>query len=100
MRIHNGEKMVLKSKTGEIELEVKTFQGIHPEAIAVRSGAGHSAFGGVAQAKKIKSTDPDTSILWWEKHGNGKNSNVVLELKVDSLGQDISRDTIVEIQHA
>ena len=100
MRIHDGEKIIIKSKTGEIELEVKTFQGIHPEAVAVRSGAGHSSFGGVGQAKKFKSADPDTSILWWEKHGNGKNSNIILELKVDTLGQGISRDTVVEIQHA
>jgi thiosulfate reductase / polysulfide reductase chain A len=99
MRIHDGEKIILKSKNGKIELEVKTFQGIHPEAIAIRSGAGHSAFGGVAQAKKFKSADPDTSFLWWNKLGNGTNSNDVLELKVDTLGRGISRDTVVEIQH-
>ncbi len=97
-RIHDGQKIVLKSHSGEIELEVKTFQGIHPNAVAVRCGAGHSAFGGVAQAKKFKSADPDTSVLWWDKHGNGKNSNVVLELKVDDWGQGISRDTVVEIK--
>ena len=74
-------------------------QGIHPQALAIRSGAGHWAYGGVAQGKKFKSDDPDTSHLWWEKHGNGKNINEILELNTDDLGQGISRDTVVEIQH-
>ena len=100
MRLHDGQKVIIKSKTGEIKLELKTFQGIHPQAVAIRSGAGHWACGGVAQANKFKSDDPDTSVVWWEKDGNGKNSNTVLELKVDSLGLGISRDTIVEVQHA
>ena len=100
MRIHDGQKVVIKSKAGEFELEVKTFQGIHPQVVAVRSGAGHWAYGNIAQAKKFKSADPDTSILWWEKHGNGENTNDVLELKVDALAGGISRDTIVEIEHS
>lgn len=97
LRIYNGQKIVIKSAIGELKLEAKTFQGIHPQAIAVRAGAGHWAFGGVAQAKKFKSADPDTSILWWEKQGHGENTNAVLELKVDSTGHGLSKDTIVEI---
>jgi anaerobic selenocysteine-containing dehydrogenase len=101
LRIQNNQKIKIKSRSGEIEAEAKYFQGIHPKAIAMKNGSGHWAFGRVAQAKKFKSDDPDSDILWWEKQGNGENPNALVDLKIDPMGKGQAwKSTIVSIHPA
>ncbi|MFZ5518437.1 MAG: molybdopterin-containing oxidoreductase family protein [Candidatus Zhuqueibacterota bacterium] len=99
--IRNGQKIRLKSKAGEIETEVRLSQGVHPRAIALRSGLGHWAMGNFALGKKVETADPDSAILWWEKQHNGVNTNILIEVQKDTLGLGLSeKDTIVSIEKA
>lgn len=99
--IRAGHKITLKSATGEIEVEMRLFQGIHPSAIALRSGLGHWAYGKFAMGKKAESADPDSEILWWEKQHNGVNTNILIEIGKDAAGLGLSeKDTVISIEKA
>jgi len=99
--LRNGQKIRLKSTAGEVETEVRLSQGVHPQAIALRSGLGHWAMGNFALGKKAETADPDSSILWWEKQHNGVNANILIEVQKDPLGLGLSeKDTIVSIEKA
>ncbi len=98
LRIQNNQKIKIKSKVGELEIEAKFFQGIHPKVVAIKNGSGHWAFGRVAQAKKFTSADPDTDILWWEKQGNGENPNILVDWQVDPVGKGHAwKSTVVTV---
>lgn len=99
--IRDGQKIMLSSSGSDLEVQVKIFQGIHPKAIALCNGLGHWAYGKIAQAKKHESQDPDTKLLWWSKHGNGVNPNLLIEINLDPVGKGQSwKDTVVELKKA
>lgn len=99
--IRAGHKIKLKSASGEIEAEMRLFQGIHPKAIALRSGLGHWAYGNFAMGKKATSADPDSELLWWEKQHNGVNTNILIEIGKDATGFGLSEnDTVISIEKA
>ncbi len=67
-------------------MQVRLTESIHPKAVALARNFGHWAFGNMAQAKKFKSIDPDTSLLFWESEGNGVNPNPIIVRNIEIVG--------------
>jgi thiosulfate reductase/polysulfide reductase chain A len=84
--IKNGDRVKLKTSVGEIKVKVWLTESIHPQAIALARDFGHWAVGNIAKAKKFKSVDPDTSLLFWEDKGNGVHVNSIISRNKDSIG--------------
>ena len=84
--INKGDSVKLQTAVGKITVNVRLTESIHPQAVALARDFGHWSFGNVALAKKFKSADPDTDILWWEDEGNGVHVNSIVSRAVDSVG--------------
>lgn len=84
--LKTGDKVRVSGPAGELEIEVRLTQGIHPKTVAISDSTGHWAYGRVAQAKKFKSKYPETECVWWSKEGHGVHPNHVIEHKLDPLG--------------
>jgi len=82
--IKNGERVKLKTFVGEIEVKVRLTESIQPQTVALARDFGHWAVGNIAQAKKFKSADPDTSLLFWEDKGNGVHANSIIARNSDT----------------
>lgn len=96
--IKNGERVRVSSSVGNVILHVLTTNRIHPESVALAEGLGHTAFGSVAQARKSKSKDRDTQLVWWGKKGKGVNPFAIIENRVDPVGGgQASKDTVVQV---
>jgi len=101
LKIKQGDKIVLESSIGQIEIDAHITGGIHPEVVAIANSLGHWEFGRIAQAKRFESDDPDTEFIWWEKKGNGINPNFIIPLSADNLGKGQSwMDTKVKVRKA
>jgi len=97
--IKNGDRVRVSSSVGSVILHVLTTNRIHPGSVALAEGLGHTAIGSVAQARKSKSKDRDTQLLWWSKKGKGVNPFAIIENRVDlEGGGHASKDTVVQIQ--
>jgi anaerobic selenocysteine-containing dehydrogenase len=97
--IKNGDRVRVSSSVGNVTIRVLTTNRIHPESAALAEGLGHTAFGSVAQARKSKSKDRDTQLVWWSKKGKGVNPFAIIENRVDLVGGgQASKDTVVQIQ--
>ncbi len=97
--IKNGDKVRVSSSVGSVVLRILATNRIHPESVALAEGLGHTAFGSVAQAKKSKSKDKDTQLVWWGKKGKGVNPFSIIEDRVDPEGRGhASKDTAVYIE--
>jgi len=98
MGLKQGDKVLLESSAGALEVRVLTTERIHPESAALAEGFGHSALGRVARSQKFHSSDPDTGLLWWHQKGSGVNPFELIENRKDPLGGGQgSKDTIVTI---
>lgn len=95
--IKNGDLVRVSSSAGSLVTRVLTTNRIHPESLAMAEGLGHKE-GNVARALPFKSSDRDTSLIWWAKEGNGKNPNVVIERRYDPAGGAALKDTLVRIE--
>jgi thiosulfate reductase/polysulfide reductase chain A len=97
--IKNGDRVRVSSSVGSIITRVLTTHRIHPDSVALAEGLGHKAVGNIAKAKRSKSTDYDTNLLWWENEGNGTNPNEIIESRTDpiSRGQGL-KDTLVRVE--
>ena len=94
--IKDGDIVRVTSSAGSLTSRVLTTNRIHPDSVALAEGVGHSAFGSVAQARKSKSKDRDTELVWWAKKGNGENPYSIIENRVDPVGGGFaSKDTAV-----
>ena len=71
--IASGEKVEISSRRGKAVVIVRVTQAIHPEVVAISRNLGHWAYGHIARGEKFKSSDADTSLIWW---GNGKSFHV------------------------
>ncbi|UCE42597.1 MAG: molybdopterin-dependent oxidoreductase [Candidatus Aminicenantes bacterium] len=97
--IQNGDKVRVSSSVGSVILHVLTTNRIHPESVALAEGLGHTAFGSMAQARKSKSKDRDTELIWWGKKGKGVNPFSIIADRVDPMGRGLaSKDTVVHIE--
>jgi len=99
MGIKDGDRVRVISSTGSLTVRVLTTRRIHPESVALAEGLGHKAVGNVARARRFKSMDRDTRLIWWEKSGNGVNPMEIIERVKDPIGGGQgSKDTLVQIE--
>jgi anaerobic selenocysteine-containing dehydrogenase len=99
--IKDGDLIKITSSKGSITSRAQLREGINPGVVAIASGVGHEGYGNVARAKKVKSKDPDTSLLWWGRKGNGVNPNSIISLTMDPVGGGQAwMDTIITVTKA
>ena len=97
--IQNTDRVRVTSSMGSLITRVLTTNRIHPESVALADGFGHTAVGNVAKAQRFKSKDLDTSLIWWEKEGNGVNPNEVIEARADPDGGGYAlKDTVIRVE--
>ena len=97
--LKHGNRVRIVSSVGALISRVRTTNRIHPQSVALAEGFGHTAAGNVAKAVPFKSSDQDTSLIWWSKAGKGVNSQEILERRTDPLGNGSSlKDTVVRIE--
>jgi anaerobic selenocysteine-containing dehydrogenase len=101
MGLHNGDRVKVTSKSGSVIVRVRLANGLHPEVVSLTEGLGHWELGKIAKAKKVKSSDFDTDLLWWEGEGNGVDTNTVVAANFDPVGGGVAwNDTVVTITKA
>jgi thiosulfate reductase/polysulfide reductase chain A len=96
--IANGEKVEISSERGKAVVIVRLTQAINPEVVAISKNLGHWAYGHIAKGKEFKSSDADTSLIWW---GNSKSFHVswLLSDEKDMVsGGKALMDTVVDIK--
>jgi len=99
LNISNGDRVRVVSSVGALEVHVIVTSRIHPNSVALAEGLGHDAVGNVAKGKRFKSSDLDTSLVWWAKAGNGVNPLGVIERQKDPFGGGYAlKDTVVRIE--
>ncbi|HHT9126811.1 MAG TPA: molybdopterin-containing oxidoreductase family protein [Candidatus Brocadiia bacterium] len=99
LKLKEEDKVVVISKSGRLITRLRTSQGVHPNVVAMATNCGHWEFGRVARAKNFKTKNPETSLIWWEKEGNGVNPAVITPPTVDPIGGGQGwMDTIVEVK--
>ena len=76
--IREGDPVKITSKAGTLTAKVRLSQGVHPRVATLAEGLGHSELGKIARAKAAKTADLDSSLVWWEKEGNGVNPQAVI----------------------
>ncbi|MFQ5852077.1 MAG: molybdopterin-dependent oxidoreductase [Candidatus Binatia bacterium] len=86
MGIQQGDRVQVISKVGSLVTEAYPTPGIHPKVVAISDSMGHWAYGNIARAKRFRSVDPNTSLLWWEEEGNGAHANAIIPLAADPIG--------------
>jgi len=84
--IQDGDPVKLQTSVGEIATKIRLTESIHPQTVALARDFGHWAVGNIARARKFKSADPDTSLLFWEDKGNGVHVNSIISKNRDSKG--------------
>lgn len=97
--IKNGDRVRVSSPVGNLITRVLTTNRIHPNSVALAEGLGHKAVGNIAKARRFKSNDNDTNLLWWEKKGSGVNPNEIIDSRTDpiSMGPGL-KDTVVRLE--
>jgi thiosulfate reductase/polysulfide reductase chain A len=96
--IREGDKIRVTSRVGSIETRAYITQGIHPQVIAISDSCGHWQVGQVARAKRFRSPDPETQLVWWGKEGNGVHPNPIIPLSSDPIGGGQAwMDTVVMV---
>ncbi len=76
--LRDGDRVKVSSPAGSLRVRLRLSQGVHPQVLVLTQGLGHTALGKIAQAKKYKGSDFDTTLLWWEDGGNGVNPNTII----------------------
>jgi thiosulfate reductase/polysulfide reductase chain A len=71
--IAEGDRVEIHSKGMQKTVQVHLTQSVHPEVVAIARDLGHWAYGHMAEGKRFKSSDVDTSLIWWN---NGKSFHV------------------------
>ena len=82
--IHEGDKVEIQSKGMKATVQVHLAQSVHPEVVAIARDLGHWAYGDVARGKKFKGSDPDTSLIWWDK-GKSLHVNWLIQEEKDKV---------------
>jgi anaerobic selenocysteine-containing dehydrogenase len=90
MGLRTGDRVKVTSSAGNLTVPVRLSNGLHPQAVALTEGLGHWAWGKIARAKKGKSSDFDTELLWWEEEGNGVSPNGIIPAEFDPLGGGVA----------
>jgi anaerobic selenocysteine-containing dehydrogenase len=122
MGLKEGDRVVIRTETGEGHAEVLPIHGIHPQAVALAEDFGHWA-GGVAATGERKATgDRPTSPLvsrksflrdplgvarqetapgevpWWGEHGAGLSASRLMPLTLDAAGAHAWKEIRVTVK--
>jgi len=101
LHIEEGDQVKISTKSGSVVMDVRLTFGIHPRVVAVERNLGHWGYGHIAQAKKFKSKDPNTLLVWWGRKGNGLSPNQIIPGESDPIGGgEAWNDTLVTISKA
>ena len=101
LHIEEGDRINISTKIGSFVAEARLTFGIHPRVVALERNLGHGGYGNIARARKFRSRDPNTSLVWWEKEGNGISPNGVIYGDSDPIGGgEAWNDTLVMISKA
>jgi anaerobic selenocysteine-containing dehydrogenase len=101
LHIGEGDRIKISTRLGSFVTETRLTFGIHPRVIAIERNLGHWGFGHIARAKRFKSKDPNTNLIWWEKEGNGSSPNPIISGDSDPIGGgEAWNDTLVIISKA
>jgi len=101
LHIDEGDRIKISTKTGSFVTDARLTFGIHPRVVAIERNLGHWGYGHIARAKRFKSKDPNTNLVWWEKEGNGISPNMIISGNSDPIGGgEAWNDTLVMISKA
>jgi anaerobic selenocysteine-containing dehydrogenase len=101
LHIEEGDRVKVSTKVGSFVSDARLTFGIHPRVVAIERNLGHWGYGHIARAKKFKSRDPNTKLVWWEKEGNGISPNSIISGSSDPIGGgEAWNDTLVTISKA
>lgn len=81
--LKSWDKVKITSPAGTAEALVILAPGIHPKVLAIARGCGHEGWGKIETAEKFDSSDPSTSVIWWEGDGKGINTNTLIPFNID-----------------
>jgi anaerobic selenocysteine-containing dehydrogenase len=96
--IEKGDLIRVTTRHGSLIYRAYFTQGIHPKVVAISDNCGHWEYGRVAQAKKFRSNNPDTSLIWWEREGNGIHPGRIISIELDPIGGGQAwMDTVVTV---
>ncbi|MBI5440175.1 MAG: molybdopterin-dependent oxidoreductase [Deltaproteobacteria bacterium] len=120
--LREGDRVLLRTQTGEAHAEVLPIQGIHPEAVALAEDFGHWAGGVAATAQKKETGDRPKSPLvsrknflsdplgvavqgtapgevpWWSHHGAGVSTARLTPLTFDASGAQAWKEIRVAVR--
>jgi anaerobic selenocysteine-containing dehydrogenase len=101
LHIEEGDRIKISTRLGSLVTEARLTFGIHPRVIAIERNLGHWGYGHIARAKRFKSKDPNTNLVWWEKEGNGISPNPIISGNSDPIGGgEAWNDTLVMVSKA
>ena len=81
--LKSWDKVRIISPAGKAEALVILSPGIHPKVLAIARGCGHEGWGKIENAEKFDSSDPSTSVIWWEGDGKGINTSTLVPFNID-----------------
>ncbi len=97
--IKTGDKIIVRSKIGEIETKAVVTGGVVPGVVAISHHLGHWEYGRYASGSRSPTTegnDPDLKLKWWTERG--VHPNWVIPNSADPInGQQCWMDTVVEV---
>jgi anaerobic selenocysteine-containing dehydrogenase len=100
--IKDGDKIKVKSETGEITTTANVTEAVVPGVIAISHHVGRWEYGRYASGKKAPmaaGSDPDFKLKWWTK--KGVHPNWIIPNKPDPIsGQQRWMDTVVKVRKA
>jgi anaerobic selenocysteine-containing dehydrogenase len=88
--LKNGQTVMVKSETGEVEAELKVTRWVHPSAVALAFGYGYETGPPEATTVSRPSVDPDSSRIWWSPKGPGPNVAELVKFEVDPQGGGVA----------
>lgn len=101
LHIEEGDRIKISTRIGSFVTDARLTFGIHPRVIAIERNLGHWGVGHIARAKRFKTKDPNTNLVWWEKEGNGISPNPILSGNSDPIGGgEAWNDTLVIVSKA
>lgn len=97
--LKNGDRVKITSQVGSLITPIFTTQGIHPKVVALSDSVGRWNYGRIARGKPFQSEDPETSLIWWGKHGTGVHPNPIIPIQQDPSGGGQGwMDTVVKVE--
>ena len=84
--IEKGDLVKVTSELGSFVARAHLTQGMHPWVVAIADGLGHWRYGRIARARKFKSRDHDTQLVWWGKDWFRVNPNTAIPERSDPVG--------------